>query len=639
MSSLARRKQSLNRLSKAQLIEKLDELMAEERQLGDRLVESSPDFISFVDTNYIYRRVNPAYERVFQLPASQIVGRHITQLLDRDFFEEIVKPRLDRAFAGDDIRFETWSDFETIGRRFCAVTYAPLRMADGHISGVMVTTRDITEKRRAEEALVASEAKFRDLIEGSIQGVMIYQAGKIVYCNTSYAEIHGYKVSEMMGMDVDSRVAPDEMDRVRKYRSLERISVPEFRGLRKDGSIVWLSASARTIDWDGKPARQVTTIDISDSKRAEQALRRQAVILEQLNDAVVITDMERGVIDCNRAAENLFGYSRRELLGLASSKLVVDQKAHEQRVVGMLREVEESGRWVGEVQVPHVSGKTIYCELALAPLFDDDGARSATIGVLRDITQRKQAEEAARRHAEELSQVLRRNTMGEMTSALAHELNQPLASIANYCRGCLRRLKSGKANPEDLIEVIEKASLQAERAGAIIRQIGDFVRGAEPRRTRLDINDIIRDIAPIAEAEASQVRVRIDLNLAAGLDPVFTQPIEIQHVILNLLRNGIEAVTNENGGARDVSVSTSQGDNGTIDVRIRDTGVGIPECDLGRIFEPFFTTKPKGMGMGLAISRSIVERHGGSLRAYPNHPRGTTFQFHLPVAKEVPLNA
>ena len=609
--------------------------MAEEQQLGDRLVESSPDFISFVDKSYIYRRVNPAYERVFQLPANQIVGRHITQLLDTNFFEEIVKPNLDRAFAGEDVHFETWSDFESIGRRFCDVTYAPLRMGDGHISGVVVTSRDITDKRKAEEALVASEAKFRNLIEGSIQGVMIYQAGKIVYSNRAYAEIHGYKVCEMMGMDVDSRVAPDEIGRLRKYRSLERVSVPEFRGLRKDGSIVWLSASARTIDWDGKPARQVTTIDISDSKRAEQALRRQAVILEQLNDAVVITDLDRCVIECNRAAEMLFGYSRQELLGLHSNKLVVDQETHKQRVVGMLREVEESGRWVGEVRIRHASGKTIYCELTLAPLFDDDGARSATIGVLRDITQRKQAEEVARQHAEELSQVLRRNTMGEMTSALAHELNQPLASIANYCRGCLRRLQSGKPNTDDLIEAIEKASLQAERAGAIIRQIGDFVRGTEPRKTRLDINDIIRGIAPIAKAEASQDRVRIDLNLAEGLEPVYTQPIEIQHVILNLLRNGIEAVTQENGRTRDVSVETSQGDNGTVDVKIRDTGVGVPERDLGKIFEPFFTTKPKGMGMGLAISRSIVERHGGSLRAYPNKPRGTTFQFHLPVANEV----
>lgn len=597
-------------------------------RLQSVVIEQMHEAVLVTDLERRIIDANPACERLMGRTREELIGHEPV-----DFFGAGYSP--EQVIAATE-EFGQWRGEMTLvdgsgKHREVEIVITPLCGDGDQLIARVGVFRDITERKRTENALRASEAKFRNLIDTSVQGVVIHQDGFIVYLNQAYAEIHGYKIDQLVGMEADKQIAPEELETVRALRKIDRVNIPEFRGMRRDGSVVWLAGTGCDIDWDGRPARQVTVVDISERKRAEQTLRRQAIVMAQINDSVVITDLDRRIIDCNKAAEEMVGLSRTEMIGKTPTMFFADPDAHAERFPHILKQLKKAGRWTGEFLYRKKDGRSVICDVNLTPLFDESGKRIATIAVRRDITERKRAEEAARQHSEELSQVLRRNTMGEMTSALAHELNQPLASIANYCRGSLHRLQSGDVKDKELISAIRKASEQAERAGAMIRQIGDFVRGAEPHKEHIDINEIVRDIVPIATAEANQNNVQIELDLAEGLAPVYTQAIEIQHVILNLLRNGIEAVIRGSEAIRRVTVKTSLNGTDAVEVNIHDTGAGLSHDIRDKVFEPFFTTKPRGMGMGLAISRSIVERNGGELRVLPEASNGTTFVFKLPI--------
>jgi two-component system sensor histidine kinase TtrS len=252
-----------------------------------------------------------------------------------------------------------------------------------------------------------------------------------------------------------------------------------------------------------------------------------------------------------------------------------------------------------------------------------------------DITERKQAEDRARQWQEQLTHASRLNTMGEMAAGIAHELNQPLATIMNYAEACTLAIQGGKASNDKLLDNLEEVVGQAGRAGEIIRRLRSFVRRQEPHRSSVDVNNAVREVVHFVESEAHLSGVQIRLDLATKKPRVLGDPIEIQQVILNLLRNALEAMDESRDGKRVLTVRTSSAENGAVEVSISDTGRGIPAEAMGRLFEPFQTTKPDGLGLGLAISRSIIEAHGGHLTATHNPDRGMTFRFTLSASDEV----
>lgn len=273
-------------------------------------------------------------------------------------------------------------------------------------------------------------------------------------------------------------------------------------------------------------------------------------------------------------------------------------------------------------------------DFSLKPMVDEAGQVALLIAEGRDITERKRAEEQARRVQNELTHVARVSMMGEMAAGLAHELNQPLAAITNYTHGCIRRLQSGHGSAQELVPTLEKVALQAERAGEIIRRLRTLVRREEPHRSMVHVDELVREIAGFVEAEGRQHDAMVRFELAEDLRPVVADRIQIQQVILNLVRNGCEAMDETDKSARQLTVSAVPASADEVQVSVRDTGQAIAKEKLDRIVEPFFTTKPGGLGMGLAISRSIVEAHGGRLSAELNPECGTTVAFTLPTAKE-----
>jgi PAS domain S-box-containing protein len=264
---------------------------------------------------------------------------------------------------------------------------------------------------------------------------------------------------------------------------------------------------------------------------------------------------------------------------------------------------------------------------SFAPIVSGGAVTGVTV-FSADITERKRAEDAARQRQAELTHVLRLGTMGEMAAGLAHEINQPLGAIANFAQGCSRRLRAGNGDPADLLHVIDQIAVEAIRAAEIIRRLRSLIRKEEPRREWIDLYEIAADALRLLSAETRQSGVTSSVEGAPG-QRAYADPIQIEQVLLNLLRNGVEAMEGRINGRRELSVRfVTAGD--TVEVAVSDTGRGLPTA-AAHVFDPFFSTKPGGLGMGLSISRSIIEAHGGLLWATANPEGGTTFRFTLPI--------
>ena len=261
---------------------------------------------------------------------------------------------------------------------------------------------------------------------------------------------------------------------------------------------------------------------------------------------------------------------------------------------------------------------------------------------IRDITARKRAEEEARHrleqeklaeHRADLAHVIRLNTMGEMASGIAHELNQPLSAIANYANGCARRLETNACKNNELIEVMSLITGEAMRASEIIRSLRRYVKKCKPQRASLDINLIVKNAVRLVVGEVHRNNVELELCCAEPLPKVKADPIQLEQVVVNLLANGIDALDESTNG-KQLKVETRQSESGEIEVLVSDNGCGFTTELEHKIFEPFFTTKPHGLGMGLAICRSMIEAHRGRLQARRNEVGGSTFMFTLPLGAE-----
>jgi PAS domain S-box-containing protein len=278
-----------------------------------------------------------------------------------------------------------------------------------------------------------------------------------------------------------------------------------------------------------------------------------------------------------------------------------------------------------------VDGSLGFVSISGKPVFDAEGRFSGYRGVARDITERQRAEEALREAQAELAHVTRVATLGEFAASIAHEINQPLAGVVTNGQACLRWL--GREVP-DLAEAraaVERIIRDGNRAGEVIARVRALLRKAAPQRARLAINDVIAEVIALADSELRRHGVALHTDLAAGLPPVLGDRIQLQQVLLNLLLNGMEALRGVTDRPRTLIVRSQPEAAAAIRVGVQDVGPGIAPQDLERIFTAFVTTKPEGLGMGLAISRSIIEAHGGRLWATPNDGPGATVQFTLPI--------
>ena len=263
------------------------------------------------------------------------------------------------------------------------------------------------------------------------------------------------------------------------------------------------------------------------------------------------------------------------------------------------------------------------------PLHDEQGNIVKWYGTSTDIEDRKQAEEAVRQAQAELAHVTRVMTMGELTASIAHEINQPLAAMVSNGNACLRWLARATPNLEEAREAVERIIRDGKRAGEVIARIRALVRKTGTEKERLDLNEAIQEVVDLAQSEVRKNRVALRMELAADLPRVVGDRVQLQQVLLNLVMNGVETLAAVADRPRELLMRSRQYESDQVLVTVQDSGMGIEREHLDKIFAPFYTTKVHGMGMGLSISRSIVENHGGRLWAVPHDGPGATLQFTL----------
>jgi C4-dicarboxylate-specific signal transduction histidine kinase len=282
-----------------------------------------------------------------------------------------------------------------------------------------------------------------------------------------------------------------------------------------------------------------------------------------------------------------------------------------------------------EARLRRADGEYRWLLIRAVPLRDETGKIIKWYGASADVEDRRRAEETLRKAQAELAHVARVTTMGELAASIAHEVNQPLSAIVNNGGACLRWLASEEPNLGEAREAARRIIHDGSRAGEVIARIRALLQKTDAEKSRLDINQTIREVVTLTRNEATGKGVSLRMELAVGLLPVLGDRVQLQQVILNLIMNGIEAMSSVTDWPRDLLISSCQHESDKALVAVRDSGVGLDGQDLEKIFDAFYTTKPQGMGMGLAISRSIVEDHGGRLWAAPNDGPGVTFQFTL----------
>lgn len=476
--------------------------------------------------------------------------------------------------------------------------------------------------------------------------------------------------------DADDRpVAPEDWPLRRALRG-ERVEVEGYR-INPDGSRFWMLLSGAPIrDEAGKILGAIATSKvITERKRIEAETRAQneelarrvgarteafealqralaqevrehldaayllersrrllQAILDRTPAVIYVKDTSFRYLLVNAQFERIFHVDNAETAGrtdydLFPSEIVAPLRANDEQVLASGESLQ------CEEVVPQEDGLHAYVSLKF-PLRDDDGTIFGVCGISTDITKLRQAEQQASRHQAELAHLMRLHTVGEMAATLAHEINQPLGAIANYALGGRRRLDAGTMTPQDLRHAMAEIAREALRAGEITRWVRDLIRKEEPRREISDIGAIIGAALAIVAPSAKDRGLQVRFRQHGPLPPVDVDRIQIEQVVLNLVLNALDAVEGETQ-RREVEVrAAAQGD--AVEVSVSDSGPALAPEVFERFFEPFFTTKTTGLGMGLAISRAIIEAHDGVLSVARNPDGGSIFTFALPAAPARP---
>ncbi len=549
----------------------------------------------------------------------------------------------------------------------------------------MTTSRD--HGPSTARALRGALAELQVIFDNVFVGVCYTRERVIVRCNRRFEEMFGYGVGSLTGQDIvilyPSR---EEYDRIGRagYGYLEtHDTYSDERMMRsRDGDQFWCQVAGRPLDHD-HPTRDGIWIfqDISERKRAEDALqranerlesrvqertadlrraydalreemsiRRQTeedlrasqekyrALFESFPIGISITDEQGKVIEINRKLSRISSLStvarftsELELSSMNAALIYPDGSAMKQDALPSTRSIREQ-RVISDVElgVRYGNGRVRWFQVTAAPIpVKGYGAMVA----YTEITERKRFEERDRTQQAELARVSRLNTMGEMAAALAHELGQPLAATLNYLHGCQLRLVGGDYDRELFDSAISQAIYHAEQAGAIVRHVRQFVRKHEPESILVPINSLIEQMLSFLDFERRQSRTAINLDLAPDVPSVWVDPLEIKQVMVNLIKNAFEAMSEMPPEGRIIDISTSRhGD--MVEVDVSDHGPGVSKTKLTQIFNPFFTTKRNGMGLGLAVCRSIVESHGGRLTVSRNVLGGAAFSFTLPIREK-----
>jgi len=528
-------------------------------------------------------------------------------------------------------------------------------------------------RRRAEEALRESEQRWRSLTEALPQ--LVWGSGPdggCDYFSTQWTNYTGVAESDLLGWRWMETLHPDDREPTRQFWT-ESVAGRqpydvEYRIRRSDGTYGWFKTRGTPIrDTEGRIAKWFgTCTDISDRKRAEQVLKEHEMELSHARDLLEIKVMER-TEELRRSEAYLEEAQKLSKTGSwARVSATGEMKYWSEecyRVLGFepeeglprfetflqhihpddrarVRETAENAArakvdYEVDYRIVHPGGDVRDIHTIGHPVLSPSGDVVEFVGTVMDITERKQAEkerERLRQVQADLARINRATTMGELTASLAHEINQPIAAAVTDARTCLRWLAREQPDIGEARESATRMVKAVTRAADIISRLRQLFKKGAPQTNLVDVSEVIQEMVVLLRGEASSYSVSIQADLSADSPRVMADRVQLQQVLMNLMLNGIEAMHDTESGGQ-LTIRSLKGEDGQLLTSVSDTGVGLPGEQAEQIFNAFFSTKAQGTGMGLSISRSIIESHGGRLWATSNSGRGATFHFTLPAAE------
>jgi PAS domain S-box-containing protein len=667
-----------------------EEKLRDARARFEGIVEIAQDAIISVDSHQSIILFNQGAEKVFGYTQAEVIGRSLDLLLPRRF-EDVHRKHIEDFTRSPDVARTMGQRREVSGRRKDGSEFpAEASISKLDLGSELVFTvilRDITERKRAEDALRESEAKLEEAQRLTHVGYWDRDmvTDLITWSDETY-RIYGVPSEErILTLDrIQELIHPEDRPIMLEAVSAALGDGPrydvEYRVIQPNGGVRIVHSQADvTRDESGRPRRVFGTVqDITERKRAEQRLVVQHTLTQILAEAATLQEATPKILEtvCACLAWDVGALWRidREASVLRcvelwhKESLEVPEFEATSRARTILTGTGLPGRVWSSRELAYIPDVVHDPSFFRAPIAAREGLHAALafpillggqiLGVLeffsREIRQpdqdlldmmatigsqigqfieRKRAEESLRSVQMELAHVTRVATLGEMAASIAHEINQPLGAVVNNANACLRWLVA--QNVEEARRSAELIRADGHRAGEIIQRIRSFAKNTPPQKDWININQTIREVIALARSEIQRNGVALKMQLPDDVQHaplVFADRIQLQQVILNLIMNAVEAMSENGDGPRELLIRTGTDESGTT-VAVRDAGPGLPPENLDRLFTPFYTTKPQGMGMGLAICRSIVEAHGGRLWATVNEDRGATFQFTLPNMK------
>jgi two-component system, LuxR family, sensor kinase FixL len=514
---------------------------------------------------------------------------------------------------------------------------------DGKPARMRGVSFDVTRRKLGEEALSESEARFRTMADTA--PVMIWMSGPDKLCmffNKPWLDFTGRTTEQELGNGWAEGVHPDDLQRCLKIYTeafdARQPFVMQYRLRRHDGEYRWISDNGvPRYDSNGKFSGYIgSCVDVTELINKDEALRESEERMRLAADAINLGIWEW---DLNKD-EAWVSNTRRAFLGLpASGKITLEHfisRVHpddRNRIRLTIDDAIHKGKgYDSEYRMILSDGSVRWMSTRASVRFDANAKPARLLGISIDITTRKQAELEALRHREELGHLSRVAAMGELAASIAHELNQPLAGIVSNAAAGQRFIDRGDIDPAEFRELLADISADGRRAGNVIRGIQSMVKKSAPTRQRVNLNDLVMNVVHMVNANAMLHSCKLETMLEPNMPVVEADPIQLQQVLLNLIINAFDAMRDTPADCRRVSIATERDGDGAIRTSVRDYGVGIPEEVRKRVFEQFFTTKAKGLGMGLAIVRSIIESHGGTITAENADGGGARFYFSLPTS-------